>query len=180
MNIRLEPCKKADYETLEAIYLTAFPKNERSPFSMLVKKAEKGKGDFLTVKDGGGIIGMAYTVCGGSAAYLFYLAIADDKRGRGCGTAVLSALKERYRGRKLFLARERLDEPCDNLEQRIKRRDFYLANGFSDQNGHIKEGRVTYDIMSIGGPVTADDYRQLMVQWSGRLFVRLMGIKITD
>ncbi|MGN0649497.1 MAG: GNAT family N-acetyltransferase [Oscillospiraceae bacterium] len=180
MELKLELCTKSDTERLEQLYLTAFPKDERAPYKMLKNRHDKGKAEFLAAKDGNELVGMVYMVCNDTLAYIFYLAIRDDKRGMGYGSEVLSLLKERYKGRKLFLARERLDEPCDNLEQRKSRRSFYLSNGFTDQSGHIKEGKVTYDIMYIGEPVTAKEYDILIKNWAGRLIQTFVGLKIVD
>lgn len=180
MELRLELCTKADQEKLKQLYITAFPKDERAPYKMLKNRSDKGKAEFLAAKDGEELIGMVYMVCNDALAYIFYLAIMDDKRGMGYGSKVLSLLKERYKGKKLFLARERLDEPCDNIEQRKSRRGFYLSNGFTDQSGHIKEGKVTYDIMYIGEPVTAEEYHDLIAGWAGKLIMWAVGLKIVD
>ena len=180
MELKLELCTGADLEALEQLYLTAFPSDERAPYRMLKKRHNKGKAEFLAAKDGDEIVGMVYMVCNDELAYIFYLAIMENKRAMGYGTKVLSLLKQRYKGKKLFLARERLDEPCDNLEQRKSRRGFYISNGFSDQSGHIKEGKVTYDIMYIGEPVTADEYDTLIAGWAGWLIKTFIGLKIVD
>lgn len=180
MELRLELCSEFDHEKLKQLYITAFPSDERAPYKMLKNRSDKGKAEFLAAKDGNKLIGMVYMVCNDTLAYIFYLAIMDDKRGMGYGSEVLSLLKQRYKGKKLFLARERLDEPCDNLEQRTSRRNFYLANGFTDQSGHIKEGKVTYDIMYIGEPVTAKEYAGLIAGWAGRLIIWTVGLKIVD
>lgn len=180
MELKLELCSNSDLDKLEPLYLAAFPSDERAPYKMLKKKADKGTAEFLAAKEGDEIIGMVYMVCNDALAYIFYLAIMEDKRGKGYGSAVLSLMKQRYAGKKLFLARERLDEPCDNLEQRTSRRNFYLANGFTDQSFHIKEGKVTYDIMYVGEPVTAKEYDALITPWAGRLMKWFVGLKIVD
>lgn len=53
-----------------------------------------------------------------------YLAIDDKARGNGFGSGVLGALKEKYKGRNLFLAIEEIDEKAENYAERINRKKF--------------------------------------------------------
>lgn len=113
-------------------------------------------------------------------AYLFFFAVDEERRGKGLGSAALAALKERYAGKRLFLARERLDEPCDNLDQRMRRHAFYLRNGFADLPLHIQEGSVVYDVMSVGGSITPQEYGGLIRSWTGPIVRRLIKMEMTE
>ena len=143
MTLTLKKITKDDRKTVKKLYLTAFPKCERPPFFMLNSGVKKGAGDFLVAKDGEVFIGFAYTVIYKDMAYLFYFAIDKEQRGKGYGSAVLGRLKEIYSGKRFFLAREMLDENAENYGERVKRREFYLKNGFADLSVKIKEASVT-------------------------------------
>ena len=106
------------------LYEEAFPREERAPFRLLLKRARQGKADFWSLTESDEWIGMAYILRGGDLAYLFYLAVAKDKRGCGYGTMAIEALKKQYYGCRLFLALETLDKSASNYDQRVKRRDF--------------------------------------------------------
>lgn len=170
MSITLEPCRRAQLERYRSLYMTAFPQEERAPWRLLLRRGEQGRADMLAAMDGGEFAGLAYIVTHADSAYLFYLAVEGSRRGRGTGGQILSALKERYKGKRLFLAREMLDSSAENYPQRESRHRFYLANGFQDWGIHIKEGPVTYDVMGIGEIVTAPEYRALMKSWTGWLW----------
>lgn len=167
--ITLEKCRKEFIKQYKALYLTAFPEEERAPWVLLKRRAKQGRAEALAAMDGVRFAGLAYIVTCGDMAYLFYLAVDESLRGQGIGGQIISALRERYPDKRIYLAREQLDETAENYPQRESRHRFYLANGFQDWGTRIKEGPVTYDVMGIGNPVTPPEYRKLMYGWAGRL-----------
>ncbi len=180
MDITLEEAGAADYPKVKALYKSAFPREERAPFFLMKRRAQSGRGQLLIARDGGMFTGFAYIICHLDMAYLFYFAIVQGKRGAGYGTRILKELQEKYRGKRLFLAREQLDESAHNYEQRVKRHEFYLRNGFEDLHCKIKEASVVYDVMGIGGGISAQEYEALISSWSGRWVRRLVDMRIID
>lgn len=180
MNITIRSFKRGkDMEKkLKNLYNSAFPAEERAPFGLLMSRIKKGRAEMLAAFDGEEFIGFAYTVCNEEIVYLFYLAIEESKRGRGYGSLILNGVKKKYRGRRIFLAREQLDSSAANYQQRISRHEFYLHRGFEDLPMCIKEASVVYDVMSIGGIVYPDEYSRLIEFWTGRLLCRLVDMRM--
>lgn len=173
--ITLEPCKKEHIKEMKHLYRTAFPEEEQAPWWIIKRRAGQGRAEMLAAMDGGEFAGMAYVVTLGDMAYLFYLAVEENRRGQGTGTQILTALKEKYTGKRLFLAREQLDQSAENYAQRESRHRFYLSNGFADWDRTIKEGPVTYDVMGIGKVVDPPEYKALIDSWTGWLMRRLVN-----
>ncbi len=173
---------KSIWKKLKKLYIGAFPTNERAPFYMLKKRAKLGRGEMLAAYDNNELIGMAYIIGGTDLGYLFYFAILPELRGKGYGSKILSLLRKRYSGGRLFLAREQLDRSANNYSQRVKRHEFYLKNGFTDINATIREANVVYDVMITNGKVTPQEYADLMLSWAGRLICKIVGfqLKITE
>ena len=178
MEITLKSAGKSDVLRIRSLYLSAFPPEERPPFFLMRHGARFGNGEMLSAYDGEEFVGFAYVVSNDAAAYLFFFAIEEAVRGNGYGSAVLDALKKRYSGRVLFLAREQLDESAENYGERVRRRQFYLKNGFSDLSVKIKEMTVIYDTMSVGGEIEPRAYARLMKKWCGSLVFYAMRIKM--
>lgn len=176
----LETARKGDYARIKRLYKSAFPKAERVPFFILKRKAFSGRADMLAARENGIFIGFLYLVCYKDLVYLFYFAIDGKQRGKGYGSRFLQQLKGRYKGRRLFLAREQLEETAANYQQRINRRGFYLKNGFLDMPCQIKEASVIYDVMGIGGTVTAKEYDELILNWGGRLIKGMIGMSLIE
>ncbi len=170
---------KGIWKKLKKLYIEAFPANERAPFYMLKRNAKNGRGEMLAAYDNNELVGMAYIIGSRDLGYLFYFAIMPGLRGKGYGSRILSLLRERYSGGRLFLAREQLDKSADNYSQRLKRHEFYLKNGFTDLNATIQEANVVYDVMITSGEVSPQEYADLMLSWAGRLMCRRIGYKLT-
>lgn len=178
MSLILESAKPADHKSIEALYISAFPPEERAPYSLIKRKFAAGKADLLTARDDGKFIGFAYLVSDQTAAYLFFFAVEASERGKGYGSRILKSLCEKYSDKKLFLAREQLDPNSDNYEERVKRHNFYLRNGFSDLDLKIKEAKVVYDVMSAGDEITPEEYDTLITKWCGPLMKWIVGMKM--
>lgn len=167
--ITLEPYQKKYEKQYKQLYKTAFPAEERAPWFLLKCRAKQGKAEALAAMDGEQFAGLAYIVTLDDTAYLFYLAVEANRRGKGTGSQILSALKERYPDKRIYLSREQLDTSAENYPQRESRHRFYLSNGFEDWGVCIKEGSVTYDVMGIGNPVKPEQYTALINGWAGKL-----------
>lgn len=169
-----------NFDEIKRLYMTAFPKEERAPFFMIKNKARQGKADMLAAWDGDEFVGFVYLLRDLDMAYLFYFAITQDKRGCGYGSEILALLRERYAGKRFFLAREQLDEEAENYGQRCRRHEFYLRNGFEDLHFQIKEASVVYDAMGIGGEISSEEYKRLIDHWVGSGIRKMADMRIIE
>lgn len=179
MSVVLENYKKSDKKWLKSLYVRSFPSEERVPFFIMMNKVKRSTADMLIACENGEAVGFVYMVCNKKLAYIFYLAVDDLKRGKGYGTEIIDALRKKYKGKRLFLAREQLDKSAENYAQRVNRRSFYLKCGFEDLPCCIKEGAVVYDVMGIGGKVTPEEYHDLIKSWAG-LLLKIVDMKIIE
>ncbi len=164
MNIRFTDANndKNRIKTIKQLYYTSFPRDERAPFKTLVRGAKKKIVDFLCCLDEDEFIGFLYVVNHLDMSYVFYLAVEKEKRCQGYGTAILRAAHDAYKGRRLFLAIEEIDEKYDNYEERLRRLRFYENAGFTRSGQKIQEGNVTYDLISANARVSEAEYRSLI------------------
>lgn len=125
-------CKQA-----KALYRTAFPKEERLPWWILRLNAHRSGIDLTAFMDGNTFCGFTASVTAGNMHFLLFFAIPDDLRGRGCGSAILSRLRQEYEV--ITLNVELLDETAPNYPQRLRRFRFYQKNGFFDTGYHVWE-----------------------------------------
>ena len=82
-----------DLSGIESLYLTAFPREERTPFAMLLSTAPGN--DFLAFREGETLRGFCFAVTVGDLTHILFFAMADGCRDRGFGTQALALLKER-------------------------------------------------------------------------------------
>lgn len=180
MNLNLKAVDKTlpEYKRIKKLYHDAFPMDERAPFWLLRKRADRENVDFWAVYSEEEWVGLAYVISREDLSYLFYLAIAQEVRGKGYGSAVLGAIKEKYAGSRIILAIEELDENAPNYQERIKRKQFYEKNGLRLLNCKMREAKVIYDVMGIADDVAPEEYGDMMKQYLGRFFSRLISVEI--
>lgn len=182
MNIEFKRVTKKlpEFRQIRQLYFSAFPSEERAPFYLLIKRTNRENVDFLSIYNDGEWVGMIYIINYLDLSYVFYFAINDNQRGKGIGSAVLTKIKELYRGRKFFLALERLDKNAENYAQRLSRSEFYRKNGLKKLNVSIKEGDVVFDAMGFGGEVKPDEYSKMMKNYTGFFFSRLYRAEMCE
>ncbi len=176
---KYKPDREIRHE-IKRIYESAFPDEEKAPFFLIMHKVKTKKAEILTAYENGEFVGFAYMVCYRDLVYLFYLAVDENKRGRGYGRKIIEAVKVRYVGKRVFLAREQIDKSAENYEQRVSRRDFYIKCGFHDLPCCIKEASVIYDVMGIGGNVSAKEYDALITSWAGKILRKIVDMRIIE
>ena len=127
-------------DKIKNLYIKAFPKEERFPFWILEECSKEKNSDLYAVSDNDIFIGMCYIVNCDNAYYLMYLAVQDELRNKNYGSKILKDLKEKYKN--LFLS---IDKPIDEIS--IKRKEFYLRNGFYDANIYYEDTGVWYEVL---------------------------------
>ena len=155
------------------LYLTAFPKIERHPVMELFSASANGQAEFLNFTEDGNFIGLAYMIVRGSVAFLLYFAVDDSKRNKGYGSAILDSIRERYNGKDVVLLIESLHEDCGNMDIRIRRKGFYLRNGFHD-TGFLQRsfgGEANYDILSTAEHFDEEAYRYMLANYPFRSYL---------
>ena len=160
---------------VKQLYITAFPKEERAPFSLLMHRVNNGRDSFYAVEDNGEFVGLVYTIRKGSLVYVFFLAVIEGKRGMGYGTRILRCIRRLNPGCVVALLIEDTEETgADNYEQRIGRLGFYQANGFKQLNVRINEAGVRYELLGTDTTVTQADFLDLMKDYAGELLAKFL------
>ena len=154
-----------DIEKIRFTYEDSFPPEERPPFDILIHIE---KSTFYGVYDEGEYVGFYNLVEHEDLVYLFFLAMTPASRNKGYGTEVLSMLKKRYGGKRLFLCAEEIGEQYEDNAMRMRRQGFYQRNGFKTDGTLIIEFEVAYNIFTYQSHVTKEDYRNLMIGLYGQ------------
>ncbi|MGN0620393.1 MAG: GNAT family N-acetyltransferase [Porcipelethomonas sp.] len=152
--------KKTPYmKSLKRLYKTSFPKYERKPFFMILKGEKRGDYDILVLQgDKGEFLGLAIMILFGDYALLDYFAVEDSERGKGTGSAALKLILEKYRGKKFLLEVESTCAECENIRQRIRRKNFYERCGMSAMNYQVSLFGTAMEILTYGCEVSFEEY----------------------
>lgn len=147
---------------LARINREAFPKLERTPVRSMFSFARQSDTDVLGLYDGEELAGFSVVMKNSSSAYLFYLAIDRKKRGMGYGSQALAALREFYPDHQLILDFEVLDPEADNYGQRLRRKEFYLRNGYSETGFSTYLRGAEFEVVCTPAPLQEESFRELL------------------
>ncbi|HIR53753.1 MAG TPA: GNAT family N-acetyltransferase [Candidatus Onthovicinus excrementipullorum] len=155
-----------DLDRVRALYLSAFPREERAPFRLLLMRSRAEYIDFFAFYDSGRFCGIAYLISGERTSALMYLAVEQSARSQGYGAEMLAWIRAYCGARTVALDIEQVIPTADNYEQRKRRRDFYLRNGFRASGcGHTLRN-VRYEILASSVDFSPEEYARLMRRFS--------------
>ena len=175
MHLRTEAITKQSsvLPIIKTLYEEAFPANERAPMSILLRKARKPFVDFTAYYENDTFIGFTYLSLSRDRdlAFVMYLAIDPALRSNGYGSRILEQLRLTYADSRIVLNIEAAEKDSPNAAERLRRREFYVRNGYAGSGFLMKEFGVWYEALVIGGPVGRAEYL--------RLYSRFMGFPLS-
>lgn len=143
---------------LYKLYCEAFPSYERKPFSLIRSMQKKGKSDIWYFEKDGKFAGLVFTINSDDIILIDYLAIASDRRGEGIGSEIIIQLQEFYQEKGIFVEIESVFDKCDNLKERLRRKEFYLKNGMTPMKVMVILFGVEMELLGINCCLTYDEY----------------------
>lgn len=161
--------KSPDLSALLDLYLEAFPSNERIPMALLLQKAKKDFVDFVAFYEEKNFVGFAYLITYQDLTFIYYLAVDPAQRSKGYGQAALAQIAERYPHHRLVLNIEEPDPEADNYEQRVKRKQFYLSNGYRNADYRLIHAKDRYEVLAKGEAPIPYEFLQLFKRFIGPL-----------
>lgn len=161
MLARLTP-ESPDIGCFERINTEAFPPSERMSMEALFDFARDTDTEILGLYDEKTPVGFTVLLKNAVCGYVYFLAIDAQMRSKGYGSAALGALREAYPRLQIILDFEEIDEATENLEQRIRRRKFYLRNGFHETGRYTFMTDDRFEVVCTGGELRADAFRELI------------------
>ena len=152
---------------LKYLFESAFPPEERPPFSWFVKM---DKNQLFGVEDNNEFIGLISIVEYQDLVYLFFLAVKKRYRGKGYGSQILKDLLHKYANKRVFLLAEDPSIPSINQSERDNRIRFYEHNGFKLTETRIVEYGVEYVVLTSNEDVNKDEFLSLMEYLLGNYY----------
>lgn len=155
---RKQPTTALQWLRIYCLYQSAFPRNEKKPFSMIRSMHKKGKSDVWYCEQEGKFVGMVITINGPDKILLDYLAVNRKCRGQGVGSEILRQMREQYRGKGVFLEIETVKDSAENYEERKRRKQFYLSNGMTELGVFVELFGVEMELLGFDCTLTFEEY----------------------
>lgn len=136
-----------EFPRIKNLLANSFPKNERYPLWLLTARAARRDVDFLAYYDDGAFCGISYGVKAENTLFVLYLAVDEDMRSKGYGSAILAEIGKIAGERSITLNAEAPDPSADNNAERERRMEFYRRNGFIDTGYRLVEKSLTHAVL---------------------------------
>lgn len=164
MELNRKPTKK-NLEKVRLLYEAAFPKSEKKPWKTIIDKCNQGSMEIFSIEEDGSFLGLIITIKHSDILLLDYFAIDGARRGEGIGSKAISMLCEQNRNMRILLEIEDCEEEnADNIEERNRRKSFYLRSGFSLMPYKVSLFGVNMNILTYGNAaVSFEEYHDIFV-----------------
>ena len=160
MEVKMKkPESVADWLQLYRLYLSAFPREERKPFGLILRMYKKGTTDVWCLKREGKFAGLGITINGPDLILLDYFAIGKKMRQQGVGSAALPVIVDYYGDKGFFLEIESTLEDAPNKNQRLRRKAFYLSCGLRELHTTAKLFGVNMELLGVRCQLNYDQYK---------------------
>ncbi len=150
------------WEKLNILAKEAFPPKEYLAPSSLIEMANVDDFNFNALIDNNKFIGFMVTKIHKNLCYLFFLAIANEYRSKGYGSQAIQLLKKEYPDKIQVVDFEMLDKSSNNYEQRKKRREFYLKNGYKETGLFLSYLGIDYEVFSMSDKFNEKIFKDMM------------------
>lgn len=162
ISLRKLTAESEDIHIFSDINDEAFPPSEYMSMEEILNFASATNTDVLGIYDGALPIGFIVILKNERCGYIYFYAIDGRLRSKGYGSAVLERLGDEYKGIQMTLDFELLDENADNYVQRLRRRQFYLRNGFHETGRYTMLGDERFEVVCNGGELDEEGLKDLL------------------
>lgn len=148
--------KSKDFETIKRLYESAFPYKERLPVAALLETGEETV--FCAVYEKELLCGLFCLLRFRGITHIAYLAVTESHRDRGYGSKILQMIHEIRPQDRIIADIEAENRMAGNHEQRTRRKNFYIRNGYQETGIFYTWHDVPYQILSYGGTVSQSEF----------------------
>lgn len=153
-------------QIIERLYVTSFPEYERLDFRYILNKSSSKDVDLYAIYDNINFVGFILLLTASNVKLIYYFAIVPQARAKGYGSSVVKEIQTMFDKHTISLMIESVKVDSSNPLERMKRKDFYLKNGFFQTDYIMKDSSGIYDILSTEGEVDVDITKNIFDKFS--------------
>lgn len=127
---------------IQAIYTDAFRKEDRMPFPMMLALSCLWHTDFLAFYDGDTLCGFVYLASLCRLSFIMFFAVGQGLRCKGYGSRILEQVRRLHPKNRIVVSIEPCGGEGGDSGERLRRKRFYLRNGFKETGYFLKLGKV--------------------------------------
>lgn len=166
MDLRVEPITGKNKKQIKKIYLSSFLKEDRMPFGLMRIMAKMNNTDFVSFYDNDILCGFAYMAIVENLVFVMFFAVDENLRSKGYGSRILEKIQSLYPDNKIIVSIERCDEAAEDIEERIRRKNFYLKNEYIETGYLIELSKKKQEILIKNGIFDEDEFTLFFKKYS--------------
>ena len=168
MELRVEKVtsKQVDRKKVKEIYTSSFLKEDRMPFWMMLGMARLWNTQFLAFYDKDVLCGFLYLAKTKNLVFVMFFAVDETLRSKGYGSQILFQLQKMYPNQKIVISIEPCVEGVQDLKERIRRKQFYLKNGYVESGYFFRMGKKDQEIIIKNGQFSKKEFMLFFIKYS--------------
>ena len=167
--IEIRRVQRKNTAKFKELYKSSFPDSERKPYLLMKYWQYQKKMELYEISDNGQFCGLFIIVVYKDIVLIDYLAVLPQLRGGGVGSKALEYARKMFDGKRIILEIETTKKPCEDLSQRIKRKNFYLKNGLTECGISVNLFGVEMELLKFNENVSFEEYLGMYRHMAGRL-----------
>ena len=167
MRLRFEKViKSKKKQEIEEIYVSSFLKEDRMPFRLMILMSYLWNTEFLAFYDDV-LCGFVYMATIRKQSFIMFIAVKGHLHSKGYGSQILEMVQSMHPCNKIIVSIEPCDESLEDFEQRVKRKNFYLKNGYIETGYFMKLGAKKQEILIKNGMFDKFQFLLFFMFYSG-------------
>ncbi len=158
--------KNKNTKEVKTIYKASFRKGERMSFLVMLVMSKSPGTDLLAFYDADRLCGFVYMATYGGITFIIYLAVDAPQRSQGYGSRILGQIERRYPENKLVLSIDRCNAQTQDRAERIRRKRFYLKNGFAETGYFVNSTKEYQEILVKNGTFDPQEFTDFLKRYS--------------
>lgn len=161
MNLKVEKVVKSKRkQEIKEIYLSSFLKEDRMPFLLMCMLSYLWNTEFLSFYDEDTLCGFVYMATIRKVTFVMFFAVDKKLRSKGYGSYILNKVQSLHPNNKILVSIEPCHNDTEDIEQKLRRKKFYLLNGYTETGYFIKLGGKKQELLIKNGTF---DKRELII-----------------
>lgn len=169
--------KSGNRNKVKEIYETSFSKEDRMPFLMMLFMSYLKSTHFISFYEENVLCGFVYMATMRKITFVMFFAVDENIRSRGYGSCILNKIQSLYPNNKIISTIERCNVESENMNERIRRKNFYIKNGYRETGYLIKLGKQKQEILIKNGEFNKREFIIFFLRYSNfTLFPKIKKI----
>ena len=165
--LRAQSVNRKNSKQVCKIYYDAFAKKDRMPFWMMRAMAKMKHTKLLAFYYGNELVGFVYMAVVYPLNFVMFLAVDVELRSQGYGGGMLNYIQAMYPDHKIIISIERCDDlAAENRTERLRRKEFYLRNGFQETGFLVELGSETQEVIVKNGAFDGEEFVSFFRKYS--------------